>query len=205
MAPNISRIDNRIGKPAERISDVTTERRHGEDINNTAEVDYRGSILPDYRSTPRNFSLGIAGSGTSDSSRREPGGARSSLFMRFEVGEIHRFAMQAKFLKTSLGNPATGFFRRLYVGFDAINLLPSPLSVPLPLSLSPPPVLHSRSRRPPPRHEKLESTQALDKTSEREKGERPAKLPTCVRLRAQVSAIPIGATVSRRHQHHVPM
>lgn len=54
---------------------------------------------------------------------------RSSLFMRFEVGGIlvRRFAMQAKFLKTPFGNSApVGFFRRLYVRFDAINLLPPP-------------------------------------------------------------------------------
>lgn len=66
-----------------------------------------------------------------------------------------------------LGTVRLGFFHRLYMGFDAINLLPSP-------SLSPSPSHHLRASG----HEKLESTRAFDKTSERRRESR-AELPTC--------------------------
>lgn len=62
--------------------------------------------------------------------------------------------MQERFLKTPHGNSVSsiGFFRRLYAGFDAINLLPSP-SLPVPLALSSSQLQHrdtksSRAREP---------------------------------------------------------
>lgn len=62
---------------------------------------------------------------------------------------LRRFAVQAKFLKRPRGNsaPSVGFFRRLYAGFDAINLRPLRFSI------------GTRKAR--------ESTRAFDKTDER--------------------------------------
>lgn len=136
-------------------------------INNSrgrlAMVRFLRLFLPDYRSALAEFSRLGTGSGTSNNLVANLAKS-SSLFTRSKASSA-LFVVPASRCKRDFLKPrensalSVGFFRRLYAGFDAINLLPSPSPGPHPRAPFAPASASG--------HEKLESTRAFDKTNEK--------------------------------------
>lgn len=128
-------------------------------------------FLADYRSALAEFSRLDTGSGTSNNLVANLAKS-SSLFTRSKASALFVVPRcKRDFLKPRENSAlSVDFFRRLYAGFDAINLLPSPFPGPHPRALFAPASASG--------HEKLESTRAFDKTNERGRESR-AELLTC--------------------------